>query len=75
MTRETFTLFKPSGATMTSDSVRQGDQMAGFELPKRTTVGRPKAAAMWAGPLSLPMKKAAFEISVFADSRSPRQIV
>src|SRR5689334_23253246 len=41
MTRETLTSRMPSGATMTSDSVRQGAQIAGFEVLKRTTLGTP----------------------------------
>ena len=39
--------------------VRHGPQMAGSEAPKITTAGTPKAAAMWAGPESLPTNSAA----------------
>src|SRR5262249_37158145 len=40
----------------TSHGVRQGPQIAGSDEPNNTTVGTPNAAAMWAGPESLPMK-------------------
>src|SRR5206468_1537822 len=50
----------PSGAVTIWDAVRHGPQIAGSEAPKITTTGRPKAAAMWAGPESLPMKRAAW---------------
>jgi hypothetical protein len=44
----------PAGLWTTTDSVRQGCQMAGSDAPKIATTGRPKAAAIWAGPESLP---------------------
>src|SRR5882757_8497253 len=71
ITRETLTSFIPSGATMTSDSVRQGDQIAGLDVLKRTTLGTPKAAATCAGPLSLPIKPAAFESNAAASDNGP----
>src|SRR5438552_8156057 len=37
-----------------SEGVRHGPQMRGSEEPKSTTTGMPNAAAMWAGPESLP---------------------
>ena len=46
----------PPGAFTTSDAVRHGPQIAGSEAPKITTKGNPTAAAMWAGPESLPTK-------------------
>src|ERR1035437_3036885 len=48
----------PSAAT-TSPVVRHGPHMAGSLRPKMTMEGTPKAAAMWAGPESLPTKSAA----------------
>ena len=42
----------------TCDSVRQGAHVTGSEGPNSTTTGTPNAAAMCAGPLSLPMNKA-----------------
>src|SRR5579875_2652825 len=63
--RETVTWARPSGATIISASVRQGAQMAGLEALNRTTLGTPKAAATWAGPLSLAMKTEAFERTAF----------
>ena len=54
-----WTAAMPPGAEMIFEAVRQGPQMAGSEAPKMTTTGRPKAAAMWAGPESLPTKRAA----------------
>ena len=49
----------PPGAVTTSDGVRHGPQMAGSEAPKTTTDGTPNAAAMCAGPESLPTKTVA----------------
>ncbi len=71
ITRETLILLRPSGATTISDSVRQGPQMAGFEVLKRTTLGTPKAAAIWAGPLSFPMNTTLFEMTAFASASGP----
>src|ERR1700722_5904862 len=47
----------PAGEATTSAAVRQGPQMAGSEPPKMTTTGSPNAAAMCAGPESLPINK------------------
>ena len=51
---------QPSDAAGLCDHLRRrcarDAQMAGSEAPKITTTGRPKAAAMWAGPESLPIK-------------------
>src|SRR5207253_2814381 len=44
-----------SGFVRTCPSVRQGAQFTGSLGPNSTTTGTPKAAAMCAGPLSLPM--------------------
>src|SRR5438552_2191739 len=44
---------------ITADAVCHGCQIAGSDAPKSATTGRPKAAAMWAGPLSFPTKSAA----------------
>src|ERR1044072_2931566 len=53
------TLEMPPGDVTIWDGVRHGPQITGSEAPKITTTGRPKAAAMWAGPESLPTKSAA----------------
>jgi len=58
-----------SGEVSTCDSVRQGAQVTGSEGPNRTTTGTPKAAAMWAGPLSFPIKREAPEISLLVSLR------
>src|SRR5689334_562126 len=47
-------LLIPDGLDRTTDSAFQGRQISGSEAPNRTNSGIPKAAAMWAGPLSLP---------------------
>ena len=47
----------PPGLETTSDACATGAQMAGSEAPKMTTTGSPKAAAMWAGPESLPTNR------------------
>ena len=49
----------PAGTVSTAASVFQGAQITGSEGPNSTTTGTPKAAAMCAGPLSLPMNSAA----------------
>ena len=49
----------PAGLLSTAFSVRQGRQLSISDEPNSTTTGRPKAAAMWAGPLSFPTKIAA----------------
>src|SRR5579864_3588492 len=49
----------PSDATNTSLCVRQGAQTTGSDAPKITTTGTPNAAAIWAGPESLPTNSAA----------------
>ena len=43
-------------------SVRHGAQVTGSDAPKIATTGTPNAAAMCAGPLSLPMNSAAPDI-------------
>ncbi len=48
-----------AGRGTISEAVRHGPQMAGSDAPKMTTTGTPKAAAMWAGPESLPTKSEA----------------
>src|SRR5690349_2024938 len=53
----------PCGATSTSLCVRQGAQTTGSDAPNITTTGTPNAAAMWAGPESLPTNSAALAIS------------
>ena len=58
MTRSTVTPAIGPSAWTTSPRVPQGPQMRGSEGPKMTTGGTPKAAAMWAGPESLPTKRA-----------------
>ena len=55
----------PIHCATTSPVVRHGPQMAGSLGPKMTTEGTPKAAAMWAGPESLPTKSAAAASSDF----------
>ena len=45
--------------------VRQGAQFTGSLGPNRTTTGTPKAAAICAGPLSLPMNSCAPAIRFF----------
>src|SRR5437016_8834123 len=49
--------------------------MAGSLDPKMTMVGRPKAAAMWAGPESLPMKREADARSDLISARGASEIV
>src|ERR1700761_2058693 len=71
ITRETLTLYKPSGATMTSASVRHGLQIAGLEVLNRTTLGTLKAAATCAGPLSFAMKTEALESTAFICAKLP----
>ncbi len=51
--------FGIAGESILPTAVRQGPQIAGSEAAKITTTGRPKAAAMWAGPESLPMNREA----------------
>ena len=53
-TSGTVTSAMPPGAETTSPAVRHGPQICGSLGPKITTEGSPKAAAMWAGPESLP---------------------
>src|ERR1017187_8442402 len=55
----TVTPAMPPSAATTSPMVRHGPHMAGSLGPKMTTEGTPKAAAMWAGPESLPTNSAA----------------
>src|SRR5436190_20585064 len=45
--------------TSTCDSVRQGAHVVGLLGPNSATTGTPNAAAMCAGPLSLPINKLA----------------
>src|SRR4051794_9624497 len=58
VTRSMATLSMGPSALTTSPEVPQGPQIAGSERPKMTTGGTPNAAAMCAGPESLPMKSA-----------------
>src|SRR5689334_21031501 len=64
-----------SASAMTSQGVHQGPQMAGLDGPNRTIEGMPNAAAMWAGPESLPTKRAA-ELSncLTSESGAPERI-
>src|SRR2546425_498625 len=50
----------PSALLRTSEQVLHGRHTSTFEEPKITTTGMPNAAAMCAGPESLPKKRAAF---------------
>src|SRR6185437_11280421 len=43
------------------ESAFQGPQISGSDAPKNTSDGTPKAAAIWAGPLSFPIKSFAPE--------------
>ena len=56
ITRAGSTLSMPPAATISE--VRHGPQIAGSDDPKITTTGMPKAAAMCAGPESLPTNSA-----------------
>ena len=52
----------------TTFSVRQGRQLSISDDPNNTTTGRPKAAAICAGPLSFPTNRAAPASSDFTSS-------
>ena len=57
-----------SGIVSTCASVRHGAQFTGSLGPNSTTTGTPKAAAMCAGPLSLPMKSCAPAMRLFTSA-------
>src|SRR5579862_2392122 len=54
---------------ITADCVLHGPQMAGSDVPKITTTGRPTAAAMCAGPESLPRNNDAPRMSALISLR------
>src|SRR5258708_2411190 len=53
----------PLGELRISDGVRHGPQMRESELPNTTAAGTPKAAAICAGPESLPTNSDAPEVT------------
>ena len=58
----------PRGLESATDSVRHGCHISGSDEPNNTTTGTPNAAAMCAGPLSLPRNKLAPASRFFTSS-------